>query len=87
MTFIEGDKLYGLIVGIWMLLCIGGGFMAIMVTSEQRSSEGKGPWGYIFGMGILAIVGWMIVDFFFLPEFAEMPVADFLRAWIEKRTG
>jgi hypothetical protein len=87
MTFIESDKAYGMMVGVWMLICIGGSFMYVVVTSDQRAESGQGPYTVIFAMLCLAIAGWMGIDYIYLPDYEGMPIVDFIKIWIQNKTG
>lgn len=87
MNFMDPQKVYGLTLGIFMLLCIGAAVMGTMVTSEQRADSGKSPMPFILGAVVVAIVGWMFIDYIFLPEYKDMPVADYAKLWIHKKLG
>ncbi|MEK8023640.1 MAG: hypothetical protein AAB229_07515 [Candidatus Hydrogenedentota bacterium] len=87
MNFMDPQKTYGLVLGMFMLMCFGAAIMGTMVTSEQRSESGRSPMPLIFVCIFVAVVGWMFIDYLFLPQYKGIPMGDYAKLWLGKKLG
>lgn len=85
MNFMDPQKVYGLTLGIFMIVCFGAMILGTIVTSESRSHSGDSPFPMIIGILIFMILGWMCIDYFLLPQYHGLAVKEFARQWLTKK--
>lgn len=85
MNFMDPDKTYMLIVGGFIFLCFGGAIMGMIVTSETRSSTGRGGTWYIVGAILAATIGWMAIDYVWFPANKTKPIPQYVQEWLKSK--
>ncbi|RMH57780.1 MAG: hypothetical protein D6679_05990 [Candidatus Hydrogenedentota bacterium] len=77
-------RLHGLILGVYILVCVAGCVMFLMVTSEYRSGKGQSAFPIILIALVLAVLGWMALDWFWYPQYQRLPLGIFIKRWLRK---
>lgn len=87
MNWGDPEKYYAILLAVFFLVCGAGAVMAIMISSEARAETGKPAWPLIAGALLVAMIGWMLIDYVWFPRNQQQPFQTFARNWVKQKTG